>query len=112
MANRVDVMKPVLAILLFILAAGCSGVSTVPDAAPVNGRSADAAVSRQLWGLYDVAVDIQAATIEAVPLRQADLRVNVLVFLEPPPLSYLKIDFSDLEIIPPVGGADGLINVD
>ena len=101
-----------IALLLAVIATGCSGGSALPEINTGQGVNADLSSTHRLFGLYEINVDINARTIEAVPLRQAELRVNVLPFLEPPALMYLKIDFSDLQIIPPSGGNDGLIKVD
>ena len=99
-------------LLLAMVSASCSsGFATSPGQSTVGP---DRCVNNphHLWGLWTVYVDANAGTIQAVPQRQTELRVNVLPFLEPPALEYLKIDFSDLQIIPPTGGEDGRILVD
>ncbi len=112
MMNKNNLWTSLLPLLLISILIGCSGDATAPDGAPISDKSADTLASRQLWGLWDVTVDGKSGTIDAVPIRGAEIRVNVLVFLEPPQMSNLKIDFSDLKIIPPSGGNDGRVLVD
>ena len=72
---------------------GCSSGGgndvTTPD--EPMGKSAGE-TSHFLWGLWQFAADLEGERLDVIPLRGADMQVNVLQFLEPPPLVYLTLD--------------------
>jgi hypothetical protein len=87
------------AIILLLLSWGCGGGGgakvTLPEAiAP----AADTGGGTGLWGLYQVKVDPANLSVDITQLRHADYIVNVLGFLEPPPLTGMTIDFDTLFI--------------
>jgi len=90
----------VAVLLLFITAMGCSsnGSLTIPslDAAPAPGHSG--AGNTVLLGLYQFIIDKDTNDVQIVTLREADKTLNVLGFMEPPPLKNLNIDFKTLKI--------------
>ncbi len=91
-------MKTLSAILLFAvmaLSASCSQSDmTVPstgnsrgyqDLTDVNGSR------RLLWGLWEFHGDLRSAELEILPIRQAEIHLNALVFIEAPPVVYIKL---------------------
>ncbi len=46
---------------------------------------------RMLWGFWKIRGDIRTGEIDIIPNREVAARLNALVFLEPPPLTYLKL---------------------
>jgi len=58
------------------------------------------------WGMYQVVIDKATQKADIVQLRGVDQILNVVGFLEPPPLGNMTIDFDTLVI------ADPLIEVD
>lgn len=91
-------------ILLSLLALswGCSGSGNggsgvLPEAQPPAQEMRD--VSGH-WGTYQVSIDLNTHEVDITQLRQADLILNVLGFMEPPALDTLSIDFDSLVIDP------------
>jgi len=86
----------ILAVAL-ALTLGCSrvghndAVSPAPDSA-VAADSANSRTSHYLWGFWQFTVDPAGQTIDIAPLRAADLHLNALHFLEPPPLLNLTVE--------------------
>jgi hypothetical protein len=84
-----------------VILAGCSGVGNPSSPAIENDLTAPATAdssglhtqSHACWGFYDVAVDTNAGTIEAIPIRGAMFNANVTRFLQPPssPIHLLSI---------------------
>jgi len=78
-------------IFSFLLIAGCSGggeVMAVSDL-PRDGGSTSV---HQLWGYYEFRADPTSGTLDVIPLRGAEMHLNALPFLEPPPLVNLTFD--------------------
>ena len=104
--------RSIIVCLVFILALAfmisCSGGSGDVVTPPPVDRTpvAEPTGTTNLLGLWQVTVDTNAGTIEAVDLRSSDLMINVLGFMEPPPLSSMSIDFGSLVF------ADPLLDVD
>ncbi len=99
------------AMLLAFLTIGCSGgdaVSPVVDDQNIVPARTDAA--HQLWGIYDISIDLKTGTIDIIPLRQTQLRLNAVPALEPPPLANLNV--ANVVIIPPSPLEDGRILCD
>jgi outer membrane protein assembly factor BamB len=80
-------------ISLVIIAMGCSGGGyegpTVADNTP---PSTAAEAPHYLWGLWQFRADPAAGTLDVIPLRVADMHLNALPFLEPPPLVFLSLE--------------------
>jgi hypothetical protein len=72
---------------------GCSsgggGNTIAPDEPAIT---ADTSAGNQLWGLWQFSADLEAQTLDVVPLRTSEVHLNARVFLEPPPLVYLTIE--------------------
>jgi len=91
-----------LAIIL-LFSVSCSGGDRNPGeppmaASPVLPEADIAPGNTTCLGIWQVMINQEAGTIEAVDMRSSDLIINVLRFLEPPAMSGMKIDFSTLNI--------------
>ena len=49
-------------------------------------------------GIWQIAVDWEAGTLEIAPMREASKALNALNLLEPPPGKFLKVKMSTLVI--------------
>jgi len=80
-------------LLVFISISGCSGLSE-PMSDPSGTRSEGAinSGSHSCWGIWRFLADPAAGTLEVAPLRGADMHLNVLPFLEPPPFVNLTLE--------------------
>ena len=86
---------------------GCSsGGGGEPTLPPIDRPAESDHIGTHLWGLYQVVIDKGTQQVDIVQLRGADQIVNVLGFLEPPPLENMSIDFDTLVF------ADPYIDVD
>ena len=82
----------VIAITTFVgLACSSGNGSNITQPVDPAGQNIDIA-SHQLWGFYQFTADPVEKTLDAIPLRTADLHLNALPFLEPPPLINLTIE--------------------
>lgn len=89
---------------IFLFAAGCSSQSPVAnELSPINqltSRQDSSAVSHMpaLWGYWQVSINPLSKEVEIIPLRSAELSVNVTTFLQPPAgkLSNLGIILTDV----------------
>ncbi len=52
----------------------------------------------QCWGFFEFGIDLANEKVELVPLREGSDHLNVLGFLEPPPLTWLDLDWDSLVI--------------
>jgi hypothetical protein len=75
---------------------GCSKSEHSPvNIDPVKGLTDNAPQlcgGHALWGLWEFHCDPAAGTFDAIPLRDADMHLNALRFLEPPANVYLTIE--------------------
>jgi len=78
-------------ILTYIFAFGCSSGGSGPIS-PNNPESQTTQGSHYTWGLWQFTADPAKGTLDIVPLRKADMHLNALVFLEPPPLVNLTLE--------------------
>lgn len=83
-----------IALIISILAlVGCSSSGspdiTTPD---VQEKTAAFNNTHQVWGYFQLIADPKAQTLEVVPLRDAAMHLNALIFLEPPPLLNLTLE--------------------
>ena len=95
-------------ITLAVLLVGCSqGVN--PVAQDLKGLSPSTPVSlgtsHNLWGLWTFICDPVTESVAIVPMREAELHLNALAFLEPPPFQYITLE-SKLEF------SGGILDVD
>lgn len=97
-------------ILLLVASAGCSGGNGINPVSPdTRAHAVDAHTSGMLpVGLWQFAADTHTGTMDIVQLRSAELSLNVLPFMEPPPLLNLTIDWDTLDI----DGENSYIGVD
>ncbi len=77
--------------LLYLLSTGCSSSTPVGNEIQ-EPKSVAYGSSHQAWGLYQFTCDPVAGTVDVLPIRAADMHLNVLPFLEPPPLVYLTLE--------------------
>ena len=96
--------KVLLVVALGLVAAawGCShGMAPIEPSMVATPTPAEAATSdpHGLWGLYALACDLAAGTIDIEPLREAEMHLNALHFLEPP--AYVNVT---LESKPKING--------
>lgn len=79
--------------MIALFALGCSGGNGAPSSPdPVVNETERAAGQHTIWGLWQGVIDPDAQTIEFTPLRMAQMHLNALPFLEPPPLVYLSLE--------------------
>ncbi len=84
-----------LLILMIITLAvfGCSSGGgmevTAPEEPMANAVAGD---SHYLWGLWQFHADPVEGTLDAVQVRMADMHLNAMRFLEPPPYVYLTVE--------------------
>jgi len=106
--NRWTVLYAVM-LVLAILALGCSGSGN--PVSPDNGlteriNTSGPTTQTHLWGYYDIFIDIETQTVEAVPNRGAMFTANVVGFVNNPPTNLAFIihgtpvgaDFIDVDI--------------
>jgi hypothetical protein len=79
---------------ILIIATGCSGgngnIPTAADDTPPIAATHTA--THQTWGTWQFIADPVKETLDVVQLRGIDMHVNVLPFLEPPPLTFLTLE--------------------
>ncbi len=96
---RRTIALTVLAVTAFV-AIGCSGGSpvTLPTGHELTTESSPTGQTHtQLWGYYDVYIDIENRTVEAIPNRQVMFAVNVVRFVNDPPAN---LTFQIQDIVP------------
>ena len=87
--------KTMFLVLLIVglIAFGCSSGGgmdvTTPDE-PAHGTLGE--TSHSLWGLWQFTADPVGGTLDVVPIRTAEMHLNALPFLEPPPLLNLTLE--------------------
>jgi hypothetical protein len=81
-------------ILLAIFLLGCTGAHlqnpVEPETRPEAVSGGDGA-SHNLWGLWQFKADPAEGRLDVTPLRTADMHLNALKFLEPPPFVYITV---------------------
>jgi len=111
---RLNLLSAACILLLFALS--CSSSSISPTGIEIDNpldpvlTSNSAAQSSQadahLWGIWDIFIDTEKETIEAVPLRGAAFALNAVIFVDGPPsnllLSLVNVDhqsgYVDIEV--------------
>ncbi len=109
-ALRRTIALTVLALAAFV-AIGCSDgspVTPVADHELTSESTPTGQTHTQLWGYYDVYIDIENRTAEAVPNRQVMFAINVVRFVNDPPAN-MTLQIQD--IVPGSGYVDIDINV-
>ncbi len=77
------------------LIAGCSAQGPDPVAPDVETLRGEAHESHQLWGLWQFKADPKAGTLDVIPVRNAEMHLNALPFLEPP--ANVKLSIENIE---------------
>ncbi len=87
-----------ITIVILAFACGCSGgpgnapISDTNPLTPSETRLSDAAASHTNWGLWQFTADPAAQTLDVVMLRTGAMHLNVLPFVDMPPLVYLTLE--------------------
>jgi len=87
-------MNKTLAIVLMVVGAfvyGCSSGGSNPLSVD-EPRGDASAQSHFTWGLWQFTADPVKGTLDAVQLREGNMHLNALFFLEPPPLVNLTLE--------------------
>ena len=74
----------ILAVLLLLLAIGCSGGVTGPVSPPIEPVAGACESNRVLWGLWDISFDTEALTVDVMPVRNAGAHFDFTGMLIPP----------------------------
>jgi len=94
-------IRILLSLMLIFLGACSSGESNLLEPLPpqeAGSRLPEGSESHTLLGYFSVAIDLANKTVDVVPLRDVQFHLNVLPFLEPPPLTNLTLGWETLEI--------------
>lgn len=101
----------VIAVILLLVLSSCSSsgiadptVAADPGVSP--GERTSSSGPHQCWGLYTFTIDPSAKTLEYEPNREGSMHLNVLQFLEPPPLVNLTLEsvvFAGDKVIADIG---------
>jgi len=92
--------KTLLTLLAVLLIAGCSSgndpVTPTAETAPaerplITGQSGSDETGRSLWAYFEWTIDTVEETFEAVPIRSAEMHLNVSKFLDATP-GHFKFD--------------------
>ena len=111
-------LRSIVLSLIFILAlifmVSCSGgdgnvITPTPASEDRTPVSEPASGNTTCLGLWQVTIDKDAGTIEAVDMRSSNLILNVLGFLEPPAMSGMTIDFTTLVLADPIVEVDVIL---
>ncbi len=100
------VITAIAAVVFFC--AGCSNASVqvAPDVGEPNERAVSVTDAPHcLLGMWKFRCDADSGAVEIIPLRDADMHLNALKFLEPPPYLHLNIEGT-----PQISG--GILDVD
>ena len=92
MSYKIIIASIALLIMLTMTSiAGCSGrdITNPPLQSNTDEKSSQ---SHYLWGLFQFICEPAANSMDIIPLRAADMHLNVLPFLEPPPLTNLTLE--------------------
>lgn len=99
---RLNIPVAILLILALNFMGACSsGESNLIEPLPpqeAGSRLPEGSESHTLLGYFSVAIDLANKTVDVVPLRDVQFHVNVLPFLEPPPLTNLTLGWETLVI--------------
>jgi hypothetical protein len=87
-----------LAAALFLVSCRGSGAPVCNQPNEAANIGAAAGSTRTLWGTWDVTIDPSSGTIEVAPLRGAEFKANVTIFLQPPKGSLANLKFSGLNL--------------
>jgi hypothetical protein len=77
-----NIITAIIITMLLASIVGCSMSTPIEPAAPADRMVENE--SRQLWGYYRIAIDLEGPTVDVVPLRQAMKHFNVKAYVNPP----------------------------
>ncbi len=81
-------LSALLSLCMIFLALGCSGggspITPVPESGITNSQANGNSAQTHLWGYYDVYIDIENQTVEAVLNRMCMFTANVTTFVNNP----------------------------
>ena len=100
--------------VIIMLALGCSGGSSpiLPEnsiSPELSGSSEPGTTGRVLWGIWDVRINSDSMTAEAVPIRGLDFTANVTRFMQPP---ISPVHMLSLGILPDSNPSSGYFNLE
>lgn len=75
-----------------LFAIGCSGSGSNPVAPDTPQLETSRSSHHMLWGLWQFTADPEALSLDVTQVRVPEVHLNVLPFLEPPPLLNLTIE--------------------
>ena len=83
-----------VACLVVILAAivGCSSGGNNNPISPVSAEKETLVAGHSIWGLWQFELKPEMGTIEVTPVRNADLHLNAMHFIEPPAYVNLSVE--------------------
>ena len=100
--TRYLVLSAFMALFLFTALQCSSGGSdpSSPPVSPVEGMQTAQASGggNVLLGLWEFAIDIENNSVDITRLRQGDLAINILKFLEKVPYTNVTVDYSTFEL--------------
>ncbi len=91
-----------ITVVVVVLACGCSGNPAniagpdVNPAAQPDARITNASAAHTNWGLWQFAGDLEAGTLDVIQLRTGAMHLNVVKFVDYPPLVYLTLESLDI----------------
>jgi len=90
---------PALTLLLMLNLAACSGNSGTPVAPDplFNRPTASSTASTQLWGVWDIIIDVENMEVEGIPNRQGMFTTNIVNILNAKPTA-LQFSINDTPI--------------
>ena len=92
----------ILALTFMISCSGGDGNIITPEPVTRDNVAAEATGGTLNLGLWQVVIDTKTGTGDIVQLRSADKIINVLGFMEPPPLTLMDLDWANLVIDDPI----------
>ena len=85
---------------LLLLVSCSSSDSLITDPGDPGKVALDGNTSHNLWGFWEFVIDPEAQTLEYFELRVSRLHLNILPFMEPPPLVLLTLESEVIFDIP------------
>lgn len=74
-----------IAACVLLILSGCHSSGSDPTVPSLERESDTLPDNTQIWGIFDISIDLEANTIEAVPSRNSQFTCNVTRFCEMPP---------------------------
>ncbi len=89
-----------LGMLITTLAACSNGSENIPTVPvmPDQHTSETSSDHHMLWGLWQVAIDTRTSEVEIVPLRQAEMHANVVMYMQTPYPNSMNIQIESMDL--------------